>query len=65
MKLNKNGIPVLDPPGNKMKKRKSCLPDEHHWESDREFSSTGQGYHCTICDEKDFVPDPLDANENY
>lgn len=33
MKLNKNGIPILDPPkeANKLAKHKFCLPDEHKW----------------------------------
>jgi hypothetical protein len=31
-RLNKNGIPVLDPPGrNGIRNRPECLPGEHVW----------------------------------
>ena len=31
-RLNKNGIPILDPPGqNHLKRRSECVPGEHDW----------------------------------
>jgi hypothetical protein len=31
-RLNKNGIPILDPPGeNRLKRRQECIPGEHIW----------------------------------
>ena len=62
MKLNKNGIPVLDPPGNKMPKKKSCLPDEHMWVDDDFHHGSGHNYICLKCDDKDFVPEPMDED---
>lgn len=60
MRLDKNGIPVLDPPGeNKLKKRRACLPDEHFWD-DGHFTDKGTVYTCERCGEKDFVSDPID-----
>lgn len=60
MKLNKNGIPILDPPGNKMAKKRVCLPDEHKWVEDAQgterASQAGQWYdtcyECVKCGDK-------------
>lgn len=60
MKLNKNGIPILDPPGNAMKKRRTCLPDEHKWVEDEPAtecaSQNGRWYdtcyECIYCGDK-------------
>jgi len=65
MRLDKNGIPVLDPPGeNKLKKKRKCLPDEHDWAMTEQFKLNshheGTHYYCRKCDEKDFEPDPID-----
>jgi hypothetical protein len=45
MRLNKNGIPILDPPGvNKLPRRTACLPTEHSW-----------GVPTRVTTEQDFV----------
>lgn len=60
MKLNKNGIPILDPPENKLAKKRVCIPDEHKWMEDRPATDRAvwQGrwrdtwYECARCGDK-------------